>query len=136
MPSRRAYLTFELAGVNDFRALNALLEDGVAGLAAGRRLRDRRVPTVSRPRDALEDAAEEFDVDVDKATTAEIARAGRRHRARVSTDLTIGYTGNQDDLLSLTQLGFDDLQARSRPPRSRRRRRCSTTSTCCGSGRR
>ncbi|WP_286930302.1 MULTISPECIES: M14 family metallopeptidase [Aeromicrobium] len=102
-----SYLTFELAGVNDFRTLNALLEDEVAVsvLADG-----SAIVEADEARDALEDAAEEFDVDVDKATAAEIAQLSDES-TRGLQDLKIGYTGNQDDLLSLTQLGFDDLQA-------------------------
>ncbi|MCL3838464.1 Ig-like domain repeat protein [Aeromicrobium duanguangcaii] len=101
-----SYLTFELAGVNDFRTLNALLEDGVAVsvLADG-----SAIVAADEARDALEDAAKDLDVDVDRATAAEIAQLSAG-TARGLKDLKIAYTGNQDDLLSLTQLGFDDLQ--------------------------
>ncbi|MFO6452598.1 MULTISPECIES: M14 family metallopeptidase [unclassified Aeromicrobium] len=100
------YLTFELAGVNDFRTLNALLEDEipVSVLADG-----SAIVAAADAQDALEDAAQEFDVDVDKATAAEIAQLSDE-ATRGLKDLKVGYTGNQDDLLSLTQLGFDDLQ--------------------------
>ncbi|MET1133223.1 MAG: M14 family zinc carboxypeptidase, partial [Aeromicrobium sp.] len=102
-----SYLTFELAGVNDFRTLNALLEDDIAVsvLADG-----SAIVEADEARDALEYAAKEFDVDVDKATAAEIAQLSDES-TRGLQDLKIGYSGNQDDLLSLTQLGFDDLQA-------------------------
>ncbi|WP_313407708.1 M14 family metallopeptidase [Aeromicrobium sp.] len=102
-----SHLTFELAGVNDFRTLNALLEDEIAVsvLADG-----SAIVAASDAEDALEDAAEEFDVDVDKATAAEIAQLSDESTKGLE-DLTIGYTGSQDDLLSLTQLGFDDLRA-------------------------
>lgn len=106
VPRRGSYLTFDLAGVNDYRALNALLEDGVAvsQLGDGSAL-------VGADRDsyeAVEEAAEEFDVDFAKATGAEIGEL-RAGTAKGLDDLTVGYTGNQDDLLSLSQLGFDDL---------------------------
>lgn len=110
VPSRRAYLTFELAGVNDYRALNALLEDGVpvSQLADGSAVVGADRESYDAVDDAVEDAAEEFDVDFAKATKAEIGELADG-TAKGLDDLTIGYTGNQDDLLSLTHLGFDDL---------------------------
>ncbi|MFD1825505.1 MULTISPECIES: M14 family zinc carboxypeptidase [Mumia] len=106
VPSKRAYVTFDLAGVNDYRALNALLEDGVAvsQLADGSAV----VGSDRASYDAVEDVAEELDVDFEKATSAEVRQLSDG-TAKGLDDLTIGYTGNQDDLLSLTQLGFDDL---------------------------
>lgn len=106
VPRQGSYLTFDLAGVNDYRALNALLEDGVAvsQLGDGSAL-------VGADRDsyaAVEEAAEEFDVDFAKATPDEVAEV-RDGTTKGLDDLTVGYTGNQDDLLSLSQLGFDDL---------------------------
>ena len=100
------YLTFELAGVNDFRTLNALLEDGVKVS----QLSDGSAIVGAGARGALEEAAEEFDVDVEQATAADVKQLSDG-TAKGLKDLTIGYTGNQDDLLSLTQLGFDDLKS-------------------------
>jgi len=106
VPQRGGYLTFDLAGVNDYRALNALLEDEVKVS----QLEDGSAIVAADAYDELADAAQEFDIDVDKATAAEVSQLGDG-TAKGLQDLTIGYTGNQDDLLSLTQLGFDDLKA-------------------------
>lgn len=106
VPAKGSYLTFELAGVNDFRALNSLLEDEVKVS----QLSDGSAIVGADAHGALAAAAKEFDVDVDKATTADIAQLSDG-TAKGLQDLTIGYTGSQDDLLSLTQLGFDDLKA-------------------------
>jgi len=100
------YLTFELAGVNDYRTLNALLEDGVKVS----QLADGSAIVSASARDALVEAAQEFDVDVEQATSAEVKQLSDG-TAKGLKDLTIGYVGNQDDLLSLTQLGFDDLKS-------------------------
>lgn len=106
VPRDGSHLTFELAGVDDFRALNAVLEagvpvsllgDGSAIVAAG-----------AKARKTVAAAAAEFDVDFSRATAGELAElAGGTTRGL--RDLRIAYAGSQDDLLSLTQLGFDDL---------------------------
>ncbi|MFC6151537.1 M14 family zinc carboxypeptidase [Mumia xiangluensis] len=108
VPRRGSYLTFELAGVDDYRALNALLEDGVAvsALADGSAV----VGSDRASYAAASEVADEFGTDFDAATRAELAEL-RSGTAKGLEDLTIGYTGTQDDLLSLTQLGFDDLVA-------------------------
>ncbi|MGH1563358.1 M14 family zinc carboxypeptidase [Mumia sp. DW29H23] len=110
VPERGAYLTLELAGVHDYRALNALLEDGVAvsQLADGSAI----VGADKASYAAVEEVADELGVDFSEATASEVDQL-RAGTAKGLDDLTVGYTGNQDDLLSLTQLGFDDLVALS-----------------------
>ncbi|MDD9349896.1 M14 family metallopeptidase [Mumia sp.] len=112
VPDRGSYLTFDLAGVNDFRALNALLEDGIAAsqLADGSAVVGADKETYA----AVEEVAEELDVDFAEASASEVAQL-RTGAAKGLEDLTVGYTGSQDDLLSLTQLGFDDLVPLSAP---------------------
>ncbi|WP_244929463.1 M14 family metallopeptidase [Nocardioides sp. W7] len=103
-PSAPDYVTFDVAGVSDYRALNALLEDEVpvSMLADGSAV----VGAASYP--AVVEAAEEFGIDFEPATDAELAALDDEDTKPLS-DLTIGYVGNQDDKLSLQQLGFDDL---------------------------
>nr|WP_244632965.1 M14 family metallopeptidase [Aeromicrobium sp. CFBP 8757] len=105
-PAKAGYLTFDVAGVADYQALNALLEDDeqVSMLADG--------SAVVGPEsyDAAKEVASTFDIDLDVATKADLDAlddAGTKALA----DLTIGYVGTQDDKLSLQQLGFDDLVA-------------------------
>ncbi|KHL18850.1 zinc carboxypeptidase [Mumia flava] len=106
VPRSKAALTFDLAGVGDFQALNALLEDGIAvsQLSDGSAL----VDDGSAGRRAAAEAADEFGVDFETASKRDLAEV-RSGRAKGLEDLTVGWTGSQDDLLSLTQLGFDDL---------------------------
>ncbi|MTB88571.1 Ig-like domain repeat protein [Aeromicrobium senzhongii] len=108
VPRDASHLTFELAGVDDFRALNlligeygvsaSLLADGSAILAAG-----------EKTRLAVEAAAAEFDVDFTRATAAELAELSDA-ATKGLREPRIAYAGNQDDLLSLTHLGFYDLR--------------------------
>lgn len=102
LPKKAPYVAFEVAGVEDYRALNALLDAdapvwllddgravvGPAGLAAAA----NAVVTYDIPFEAISDA--------DLATLDEAAAL---------EDLTIAVAGTQDDVLALTELGFSDL---------------------------
>lgn len=105
-PAESAYTTFELAGVQDYVALNGLLEEG-AGVSM---LADGSAIVEPESFDLVVDAADEYGVEFDEATEAEIAELALPETQGLS-DLTVGYVGSQDDSLSLAQLGFDDLTA-------------------------
>jgi hypothetical protein len=107
VPAEGSYLTFELAGVSDFQALNSLLDEGVAVsvLDDGSAI----VGADSETYDAIGVVAQLFDIDVDVATKAEVAQLGREDTHGLD-DLTVAYTGTQDDRLSLLELGFDDIE--------------------------
>jgi hypothetical protein len=103
-PAKADYLTFDVAGVADYQALNALLEDDeqVSMLADG--------SAVVGPEsyDAAKEVTATYDIDLDAATKADLD-ALDDPGTKALTDLTIGYVGSQDDKISLQQLGFDDL---------------------------
>ena len=103
-PVRRGYVTFDVAGIADYRALNALLERRVAVTL----LPDGSAVVAPRGFNAARRVSAEFDVDFDPATPADLA-ASRGPRAKAVSDLVVGYAGSPDDLLALTELGFDDL---------------------------
>lgn len=102
------YLSFDVAGVGDVRALNALLEEGVEVS-----LLDNGSAIVG-PDDlaAVRVASAQHGVAFTSASAAEVA-ALDDPGTRGLTDLTVGYVGNatvNEDWLALSQLGFDDLQ--------------------------
>jgi hypothetical protein len=103
-PAKADYLTFDVAGVADYQALNALLEDDqkVSMLADG------SVVVGPESYDEAKAVASTFDVSMEKATKAELDALDDAGTKALS-DLTIGYVGTQDDKLSLQELGFDDL---------------------------
>jgi hypothetical protein len=106
-PEIADYMTFELAGLGDFQALDSLLEDGVpvSMLEDGSAI----VGDDTESFNALGVIAQLYDIDVDVATDEEIDQLFEEETHGLD-DLTVAYTGNQDDLLSLTELGFDDLK--------------------------
>jgi hypothetical protein len=101
VPPRERYVRFDLAGVADHRALNDLLGQDVAA----RLTADGGVVVGPHGRAAALDAADRYGVDLEAASRA-VYRA-----ADPAEDLTVAYVGDQDDRLSLTALGFDDLVA-------------------------
>ena len=103
-PAQRTALTFDLAGVADYRALNDMLEVGVEARMAP----DGSVVVAAASYDEALTAAAAHNLTVRAATPAEVTAAGGAG-ARTLADLTVGFTGTQDDTLSLTELGFDDL---------------------------
>ncbi|WP_228387516.1 MULTISPECIES: M14 family zinc carboxypeptidase [unclassified Nocardioides] len=104
VPDGPDHLSLELAGVADFQALNALLEDGVAVSM----LTDGVAVVEPAGYDEAAAAAEEYDVAFEAASEADLD-ALDDPGTRDLQDLTIAYVGTQDDRLSLTELGFDDL---------------------------
>lgn len=103
-PRSQRHLAFPVAGLPDFQALNALLEEGV-GVSL---LEDGTAVVGPRGAALARELAVSHGVDFAAATGAQTAAlddAGTKGLA----DLTVGYVGNQDDALSLAELGFDDL---------------------------
>jgi hypothetical protein len=98
------YLTLESAGVDDMKALNALLEDEVEVSL----LEDGTLVVGPQDRAAVAAVSAAYDVDVDAATDEEVA-ALDAETTKGLTDLTMAYVGTQDDRISLLDLGFDDL---------------------------
>ncbi|MGF0115431.1 M14 family zinc carboxypeptidase [Promicromonospora sp. Marseille-Q5078] len=102
VPRLAAYVAFDVAGVEDYRALNALLEAD----APVWWLDDGRAVVGPKGLRAARDVAKEHDVPFETATWRDLREL---RDAPELDDLTVAYAGNQDDLLSLTELGFDDL---------------------------
>ncbi|PFG41909.1 zinc carboxypeptidase [Isoptericola jiangsuensis] len=102
LPKKASHVAFDLAGVEDFRALNALLEDDAPVWL----LDDGRAVVGPEGLPAAADAVVTYDIPFTAATRAEIAALDD---ATELDDLTVAYTGGADDVLALAQLGFDDL---------------------------
>ena len=98
------YLTFDLAGVPDYQALNDLLEDDVAVSM----LSDGSAVVADSNAAAVAEVASKYDISVEKATKSELAEL-EKPTTKGLKDLKLLYVGNQDDKLSLEELGFDDL---------------------------
>lgn len=103
VPAEGSYLELETAGVAEYQAINTLLESGIAVSAFD----DGSV--ILGPDAASYDAAtavaEEFGVSF-------TASDGSRLTTEESTgldDLTVAYSGSQDERVTLGRLGFDDL---------------------------
>lgn len=105
-PASAGFTTFDVAGVADFRALNALLEEGVTVSM----LADGSAVVGPEAYADVVSAAEEFDVAFSRAGAADLD-ALDDPATKGLEDLTVGYTGalTSDDLLALSELGFDDL---------------------------
>ncbi|WP_285107663.1 M14 family zinc carboxypeptidase [Promicromonospora sp. MEB111] len=101
VPDGQPYVGFDLAGVTDQRALNDLLDQGVAV----RLTADGRAVVGPRGHGAAHHVADRYGIDFAAASRAAWA-AGEP-----AEDLTVAYVGDQDDRLSLLALGFDDLVA-------------------------
>ncbi|WP_157519783.1 M14 family zinc carboxypeptidase [Nocardioides dokdonensis] len=104
VPSRPGLTTFDVAGVVDFQALNALLEDSVPVSM----LADGSVVIGADDFAAAAAVAREHGIVLEPASEADLDALDDEETTALS-DLTIGYVGTQDDRLSLTELGFDDL---------------------------
>ncbi|GAA5156484.1 hypothetical protein GCM10023340_44490 [Nocardioides marinquilinus] len=96
------YLTFEVAGVRDYAAVDALLDDGVAVSM----LDDASVVVAPADRAAVAAVAQDFDLAVTRASADDLA-ALDDETTRGLSDLAVGYVGTQDDRVSLEELGFD-----------------------------
>ncbi|MFC7879875.1 M14 family zinc carboxypeptidase [Isoptericola sp. NPDC057391] len=102
VPHGARHLAFDVAGVEDYRALNALLENDVPVWL----LDDGRAVVGRADGRTIREVAREHDVPFEAATRQELRRLDE---AAELDDLTVAYAGTPDDLLSLTELGFDDL---------------------------
>ncbi|WP_193315368.1 M14 family zinc carboxypeptidase [Nostocoides sp. F2B08] len=103
IPARAQYVTFDVAGVEDFRALNRLLdEDAMVWLLDS----GEAVVAPQSHRLAI-DVALDLDIAFRSSSTAQAA-AVQGGEAKLLEDIRLGYTGNQDDRESLAQLGFTD----------------------------
>ena len=104
LPWRADHVAFDLAGVEDFRALNALLEaDAPVWL-----LDDGRAAVGPAGIDAAADVVRSHDIRFERLDRREVRALDD---AAELDDLTVAYTGGSDDVLALTELGFDDLVA-------------------------
>lgn len=102
IPRHAPYVAFDVAGVEDYRALNALLEAD----APVWWLDDGRAVVGPKGLRAARGVAKEHDVPFETATWRDLRDL---RDAPELADLTVAYAGTQDDLLALTELGFDDL---------------------------
>lgn len=98
------YLTFDLAGVADYQALNDLLGSGVAVSM----LSDGSAIVAEKDTAKVAEVSAARDIAVEQATKAELAEL-KQPSTKGLKDLKLLYVGNQDDKLSLEELGFDDL---------------------------
>ncbi|MCW2289586.1 S-layer family protein [Leucobacter luti] len=98
------HLTFDLAGVADYQAVNDLLGQGVAVsmLADGSAVVDAANAAI------VAETSSKYDIAVEKATKEDLAALAQPSTKGLK-DLKLLYVGNQDDKLSLEELGFDDL---------------------------
>lgn len=102
IPAKAQHVTFEVSGVRDYVALNDLLaDDAVAWM-----LPSGDAVIAPQSHKLAVNAAAEHDIAFRAATTDEIATV-TSGRAQELEALKIGYTGTQDALTSLTQLGFE-----------------------------
>lgn len=106
LPAAGEYLTFDLAGVADFAAVNALLDEGVAVAM----LEDGSAVVAPGDRAAVGRAVQDFGITVAAATDAQLD-ALADEATKALDDLDVVYVGSQDDKLSLAELGFDDAVA-------------------------
>jgi hypothetical protein len=104
VPGGKSYLTFELDGVDDFRGLNSLLNDGIPASLVG--TNTVVLGNSAESRAAASQVADEFGVAFTGTSGFELEGDDVKPLSR----LRIGYTGNQDDTLSLGELGFESSQ--------------------------
>ncbi|GAA1846555.1 M14 family zinc carboxypeptidase [Agromyces salentinus] len=103
VPAEGSYLELATSGVAEYQAINALLDAGIAVSAFD----DGSV--ILGPDAASYDAAAAVADDLGVAFTAS---DGSRLAAEESVgldDLTVAYSGSQDERVTLGKLGFDDL---------------------------
>lgn len=103
VPAQGSYLELATSGVAEYQAINALLESGVpvSAFEDGSIILGTDVASYA----AASAAADEFGV-------AFTASDGSRLATEESTgldELTVAYSGSQDERVSLGRLGFDDL---------------------------
>ncbi|NUT57555.1 MAG: peptidase M14, partial [Agromyces sp.] len=104
VPAQGSYLELATSGVAEYQAVNALLDAGipVSAFEDGSVILGPDAASYA----AASDAADEFGV-------AFTASDGSRLATEESTgldELTVAYSGSQDERISLGKLGFDDLR--------------------------
>ncbi|MGA8047829.1 MAG: M14 family zinc carboxypeptidase [Dermatophilaceae bacterium] len=103
IPARAQFVTFDVAGVEDFRALNRLLDEGATVW-----LLDSGQAVVAPESHSLAiDVALDLDIAFRSSSSAQVS-AVQGGDAKLLQDIRLGYVGNQDDRESLAQLGFTD----------------------------
>jgi phage tail protein X len=98
------YLTLDVAGVAEVRTVNRLLDEDVDVSL----LPDGSVVVGPDGRAAAEQAAADLDVAFEAASADDLAALADED-TRGLADADVAYVGNQDDRVSLTELGFTDL---------------------------
>jgi hypothetical protein len=101
IPARAQHVSFDVAGVEDFRALNALLDGGAAVWL----LPSGRAVVAPQSHGLAVDAALDFDIAFRTATAQEVSAVSNGGAKQLDA-IRVGYTGTQDDRVALAQLGF------------------------------
>jgi len=104
VPATAGYATFDVAGVADFTALNALLEQDVPVSM----LADGSAVVGSASAATAAEVAKTYDIDLEPATAADLDALDDA-TTKPLRDLKVAYVGTADDRIALTTLGFDDL---------------------------
>ena len=104
VPDGRTYLTFELDGVDDFAGLDALLDAGVPASMIG--TNTVVLGNSAGTYEAAADVAGEYGIAFEPTTGLELGSGD----VKPLDELQVGYTGTQDDRLTLFSLGFDPDQ--------------------------
>jgi hypothetical protein len=102
VPEGAKYLELATAGAAEYQAVNALLATGVPVSA----FEDGSVIIRGDQRDAAVTVAEKYDVQF----TASDGLRLRTEPSRGLDHLTVAYSGNQDDRVTLQRLGFTDIR--------------------------
>ncbi|AXH97345.1 M14 family zinc carboxypeptidase [Ornithinimicrobium avium] len=105
VPKRAQHVTFDVAGVEDYVALNDLLaQDAVAWL-----LPSGQAVVAPESHGLVVNAALEHDIAFRAATAAEVGTVTSGD-AKELDEVRVGYVGTQDPRTSLEQLGFDAVE--------------------------
>jgi len=102
LPKKEQHVAFEVAGVEDYRALNAMLAAG----APVWMLDDGRAIVGPAGLAAAANAVVEFDIPFTAASAADVAALSEANQLET---VTIALAGSQDDVLALAELGFSDI---------------------------
>lgn len=108
------HTTFDLAGIADYQALNALLEDDVTVSM----IPDGSVVIGPEDHGAVAAVSQKFDIPVTEASAADLA-ALADDATKGLADLTVAYAGTQDDRTSLAELRVRRPRASNRGERVR-----------------
>lgn len=102
---KSGHLTFDLAGVADYQAVNELLDRGVEVSM----IENGSVVVDAEDAAAVAEVSQAHDIRVEQATKEDLS-ALAKPTAKGLKDLNLLFVGNQDDRLSLIELGFDDAK--------------------------